>query len=175
MRPLSQDEVKQLLDYNSETGEFFWRKKVGPALKGARAGSIRVDGYTMIGLRGFRIQAHRLAFLWMTGKLPKGLVDHKNGIRSDNRWANLREVTPSQNHMNRSPRRGTSSRYIGVSKHKQTGKWVAQISVNGKSKGLGYFANEIDAARARDKAAKEIYGEFASLNFKENIDTCTPV
>jgi hypothetical protein len=96
---------------------------------------------------------------------PDGMtVDHINGDTMDNRRCNLRIATQSQNQMNRGSCRGSSSRYKGVSHHKLTGKFTAQIRVDGKKRHLGLFASEEDAAKAYDDAAIEAFGEFARPN-----------
>lgn len=97
---------------------------------------------------------------------PKGkIVDHKNRQGLDNTRKNLRFATRSQNSCNRiRPQTGTS-KYRGVHYAKREQKWHAAICFNSKRKHLGYFDNEIDAARAYDAAAKELHGEFAVLNF----------
>ena len=94
-------------------------------------------------------------------------VDHINGDGLDNRRSNLRVVTQAQNTKNRSKQRSaTSSPYKGVSwhKHKQHNKWSAYITANGHRKHLGYFSDPVDAAKAYDSAARELFGEFAKLN-----------
>lgn len=104
---------------------------------------------------------------------PAGLlVDHRNTNSLDNRRANLRLATPSQNSCNsRRDKSNTYSRYRGVSFSKRKQKWFAAIRVNGKKIWLGYFDNEIDAARAYDKAALEYHKDFAQLNFPENAQS----
>jgi len=98
---------------------------------------------------------------------PTGMqVDHINGDKLDNRRANLRLCTSQQNTLNQPKRRmETSSQYKGVCRDKKTGRWRAMITVNGKQKSLGRFADEIDAAKAYDDAAIQHHGEFASINF----------
>ena len=100
---------------------------------------------------------------------PAGLlVDHRNTDSLDNRRANLRLATNSQNQCNkRKTSSHTSSRYIGVSFNKHRKKWLAYITYGGKTIWLGAFDNEIDAAKAYDAAAKKYHGEFARLNFPE--------
>jgi len=96
------------------------------------------------------------------------LVDHINHNGLDNRKANLRFATPQQNTWNRrclSRCKGT--KYIGVSWDKQSRKWRVRILVDGKSRFLGYFEDEKEAAKAFDRAAKEHRGEFAFLNFPQ--------
>jgi len=95
---------------------------------------------------------------------PKGLdTDHINGNKLDNRRANLRIATRSQNNANQRKTRGTS-RYKGVCWFKQKSKWKAEIKLNGKRKHLGLFENEYDAAMAYNKAAKERFNSYAKLN-----------
>lgn len=67
--------------------------------------------------------------------------------------------------MNKSSRKNSASKFIGVSKSKNSKKWEAAIKVDGKNLRLGFFENEIDAAKCRDKATKKYYGEYGNLNF----------
>ena len=99
---------------------------------------------------------------------PEGFfVDHKNNDSLDNREANLRAATRSQNCQNVPKRKNTSSQFIGVSFSKEEKKWRAYITYKGKRIYLGYFDNEIDAARAYDAAARRLYGPDAKVNFPE--------
>lgn len=96
--------------------------------------------------------------------VPKGLqTDHINHNGLDNRKANLRIVTNTQNQYNQQPqRRNTSSRYKGVKR--KGNRWEAAIKHNRKEIFIGSFINEIDAAKAYDKKATELFGEYAWLN-----------
>jgi len=102
---------------------------------------------------------------------PKHLVvDHINHHGFDNRKANLRPATRAQNSLNRPyifKRKDSPSKYKGVTWHKHKKKWQVQICFGGKHKTVGYFDDEIEAAKAYDEAAKYYHKEFAVLNFNE--------
>jgi len=102
-------------------------------------------------------------------KVPEGMVvDHINHDGMDNRRANLRAATHSQNMCNRKKQSGAyTSKYIGVCWKKEQRKWVAKVGHKKKVIHLGYFDNEIEAAKAYDRAAKKYHGEFVCLNFPE--------
>ena len=98
-------------------------------------------------------------------RTPKEKVsDHINGDGLDNRRSNLRICTQAQNSMNKNSSRNTSSKFKGVTFHKQTGKWQSQIETEGKMYYLGYYDDERRAALEYNKKAKEFFGEFAKLN-----------
>lgn len=92
-------------------------------------------------------------------------VDHIDGNGLNNVRANLRVCTPDQNKRNVLLRSVATGRFKGVTPRKSKGDWQARISINGKKKHLGVFADEIDAAKAYDAAARVHYGEYARLNF----------
>lgn len=95
------------------------------------------------------------------------IVDHINHNSLDNRRANLRVCTIQQNVWNKRKQRGNyTSKYKGVSFSKTSNKWRVRIMYNAKSIALGYFDNETKAARAYDAKARQLFGEYASLNFK---------
>jgi len=165
MKELTQDRLKELLDYNPETGVFTRKVTVSAKAKaGDIAGCPNWNGYLRIRVDGKDYSAHRLAFLYMTGSLPPANVDHTNHVRNDNRWINLRTATTKQNNRSTSSHKGASSKYLGVSRCKREGKWRAQIKVDGKVKTLGYFLDEADAATAYNFAAHQHHGEFANFN-----------
>jgi hypothetical protein len=113
--------------------------------------------------KGKRILMHRQIM-----NPPKGkVVDHISRNRTDNTRANLRNVTQAENCRNRGKHHGTSSQYLGVFYHKPTRKWLASISIGGKRIHLGRFDDEVEAARAYDRAAVMYFGDLCVLNFPD--------
>lgn len=102
---------------------------------------------------------------------PDGMeVDHKNGNGWDNTRANLRLATRAENRRNKRRSRNNTSAFIGVYWDKDRNKWRAKVNVNRKQMYAGLFDSPEEAARARDKLALELHGEFAMLNFPEEVD-----
>lgn len=115
------------------------------------------------GKRGKAVVMHRY-ILGVTDPLVK--VDHRNGDGLNNTRDNLRICTNAQNVRNqRAHGDKKTSKLKGVSFIRSAGKYRAQIMVNYRKFNLGNFANEIDAAKAYDAAAREHFGEFARCNF----------
>ena len=106
---ITQARLKELLTYDPETGYFTRNVNVKGANAGERAGTITAKGYIAIGIDRKHYLAHRLAFLYMTGEWPKELVDHKDTIKINNKWENLREATNSQNKRNVGARKTNKS------------------------------------------------------------------
>lgn len=151
--------VRELLEYDPKTGKFTWLVNLNPkAFAGGKAGYVSGRGYAEIKIFGEFYYQHRLAWLWMTGEWPKNRIDHKNNIRTDNRWENLREAEFFQNNGNRpSMRTKKSGLPKGVYVYQYgEGKYIAQLH----RKHLGIFATVEEAAKAYEKAAKARYGEF---------------
>src|SRR5690606_11618117 len=116
------------------------------------------DGYREVGIDGRLYKAHRVIWLYIAGEWPDE-IDHINGDRSDNRFANLRAVSRAENMRNKRSYKNNRSGQNGVSWHNQDRRWIAYITINGKFKRLGGFINKDDAIAARLKAEAE-YGLF---------------
>lgn len=129
---------------------------------GGVAGSRKsVNGYIQIQIDGKNFMAHRLAFLWMNGKWPDDRTDHKDLVKNNNAWVNLRECTHSQNRANVSQEARNTSGYKGVHWHTVMGMWCASIKKNGITYKLGYFATAYEGHLVYIAKAKELFGEFA--------------
>lgn len=161
--PVSDELWRTTFIYDQITGVIMWRVKPRSFKEIRPAGHNDGRGYIKISLNRERVYAHRLAWFLHYGRWPISALDHINGNPSDNRIANLRECTPSQNVQNISKARGLS-RFKGVQWHTACQKWVATIKKNGNSKHLGLFCEEADAAIAYNNAAISEFGEFACLN-----------
>lgn len=156
-------ELHRLFRYDA--GRLYWRVARGRSSPGKIAGRIMANGYESVRISGRAHYTHRVVFAMHHERWPVGQLDHINGVRSDNRIENLREATASQNShasVGISPR--NTSGFRGVSKREYGRKWRASIAVDGRFISLGVYSSSIEAARAYNTAALEIYGEFARIN-----------
>ena len=156
---LTQARLKELLDYNSETGEFFWRKTLkGHVRANKRAGHLSGDGYWIIGIDGKQYRAHRLAWLYMHGCFPKKELDHKNRNRSNGCIGELREANRGQNRANSKLQKNNRSGFKGV--YKDGNSWKAEVKSNGTKIYLGMFKTPEAAHAAYCRVAEKLHGEF---------------
>lgn len=159
-RILTQTDLKKQLSYNPDTGIFIWIEKRAGVKFNSVAGSYSKQGYFRITINHIEYKAHRLAWLYMTGEMPKEFIDHINGDRLDNRFCNLREATNTQNNYNTGMLPTNTSGIKGVRINKKTGRWHAQASVKGKNKHLGMFETAEMAKAAYDSFVKMLHGDF---------------
>lgn len=159
-RKTTLERVRERLSYDPATGELRWRTS---HRAGRLAGHTGVDGYVRVRFDYRNHYAHRLIWLLHYGKSPDhGMeIDHINGDRLDNRIANLRLASFTQNHWNSRARRDNTSGYKGTWLHKASGLWVARIKKNKKIHHLGYFKTPEEAHDAYKMAATRLHGEFA--------------
>lgn len=153
--------LREALSYAPATGEFTWNISRGRAAVGKIAGAESVKGYLRIKLDGHLYQAHRLAWLYENGCWPDGEIDHIDGDRKNNRIANLRVATSSQNKANTSLRITNTSGFKGVRWHRQRRRWEARITVSGREISLGLFDEREAAHAAYLAAAHSYFGSFA--------------
>lgn len=163
--------LRQLLDYNPETGKLVWRERLPVHFTDGAYSAVRCCkswnrvnagnqafthimgiGYAQGSVNGRLLLAHRVIWAIVTGEWPQGDIDHINGNRSDNRWANLREVSHAINLRNASGKSNNTSGATGVSYRADRGKWRARVMVDGRERSLGSF-DSLDAAVAARAAA----------------------
>lgn len=163
MADLTQARLREVLNYDPETGVFTWKiSKSGGHIKSGRlAGSANSKGYIQIKFEGVSYKAHRLAWLYMTGRWPAEEIDHEDLDKGNNRWSNLREATQSQQVANRPVLKSSRSGLKGIRLCKHSGKWWARIRVQNKRVSLGCFDTPEAAHAAYCRAAVKHFGEFA--------------
>ena len=162
---ITQEKLKELLDYSPDTGLFTWL--ASPSRKiviGSTAGSFDNHGYIVITINCKKYKAHRLAWLFVYGEWPDQ-IDHIYGNKWDNRIFKLRSVSKTENQRNKKIPKNNLSGVIGVHFNSISKRWVAQIRLNRKTKYLGSSIYKFDAICAR-KSAENKYG------FHENHGRC---
>lgn len=157
---LTQELLKQRLNYDPVTGIFTWRTSYSNRTKvGGIAGCINSQGYNVIRLNGVLYRSARLAWFYTYGVWPIE-VDHKNTITADDSLDNLREATSQHNKANRGVNPASRSGYKGVFQNGK--KFYAKITVKTRQIYLGTYNTVEEASAAYLKAAKEHFGEFAN-------------
>jgi hypothetical protein len=152
---VTQSRIKELYRYDETTGVFERIKHVNSTKK---TGHLFKNGYYRIWVDGKSQAAHRLAWLYVYGYMPK-ILDHINRNKTDNRICNLREATVAQNVQNRTAIKLPTSGLVGVHKHDGV-FWRSRITVNGKTIELGLFKDKLKAKEAYDKAKREHHKFF---------------
>lgn len=164
------NDLRSLLNYNPESGEFTWLERPRDSFfsyRGFRTWNARyagkvagtlTDGYFLISIFKRQFLAHRLAWAIYHGEWPENDIDHINGIRSDNRIVNLRSVTRAENRKNSALSGRNTSGVSGVGWFSPASLWRARIHVDGKEISLGYFKTKDEAIASRKKA--EVYYNF---------------
>ena len=162
----SAEQARARLDYDPATGVLTW--KTTPLENGSwnrwagrTAGAVNAAGYLKVMFRDRPIMAHRLAWLIHYGELPPPFLDHINCVRTDNRIANLRPASRTENNRNGGMRKNNTFGFKGVCFCTQTGRWQAAITVDRRSIRLGRFDTPEEAHEAYRAAAERYHGPFA--------------
>lgn len=153
---LTQKRLQELLLYYPETGKFYWRLSQGSKKAYTEAGCEN-RGYVMIKIDRIKYAAHRLAFLYIEGVFPEHDVDHKFGIKNDNRWSELRKATRSQNAANSGKRPANILGVKNVTQLKDTKKY--QVIVQNKS--YGCYADLELADLVATEVRNKVFGAYA--------------
>ena len=159
---LTQEYLKSILDYDLDTGIFTWKVSKANRTKVGDVAGWSYNGYREIEINNKAYKAHRLAWLYVYGEMPKKLIDHVDGNRSNNKISNLREATYQENSENYKTPKTNKSGVKNVSWYKSLNKWVVSISIRKTKKTVGYYDDlelaELVAIEARNKYR----GEFAN-------------
>lgn len=157
---ITQSELKKLLHYDPETGLFTWLPRENPQVNAMLSGKIAGCeclrdklSYVCIRVNGKLKLAHRLAWLYVHGHWPKGVIDHIDGNGTNNSIKNLRDVSCQVNSKNQKKSSLNKSGFPGVRPYGKNGKFRAELRVNGKSLHVGVFSSAEEAAKERRKAA----------------------
>ena len=163
MREITAERLRELLEYDPETGIFRWLARPSNCVHiGDIAGSKTAKGYIELKADGIRFYAHRLAFVFMTGELPPEDTDHINGNKSDNRWANLRAVSRQVNMQNlRKANKNNQNGLLGVKS--RGNRFTATIMIDGKSKWLGTYDTPEEAHQMYLKTKRTLHSEGCAL------------
>jgi hypothetical protein len=164
---LTAKKLRQVLSYDWETGIFKWRIKPAPRIRiGDVAGSDDGQGYIVIGYKGERHFAHRLAWLYMTGEWPTMEIDHEDTNPSNNKWLNLRDVPHSTNqHNHRRPQRNNQAGVLGVHYEVSTGRWRAQLRVGRRRILNASFVTMEEATAAYEEAKRTHHADAFEPNW----------
>lgn len=170
MKPINDIEakyLKEVLEYNQDTGIFTWKKnelqdkRITGRFGGKIAGNVhQKTGYLRININKRSYLSHRLAWLYVTGKWPREHIDHIDGNKLNNKFVNLREANSSQNAQNTNICSANTSGFRGVNFHKYVQRWRAAIYVNKKRIELGHFDTKEEAAYFYNYAAEYYHGAF---------------
>jgi hypothetical protein len=159
---ITQQELKEILNYDKDTGIFTWKIATSNRVYvGKEVSSKRNTGYISIGIKNKDYLVHRLAWLYVYGYLPK-YIDHINSIRADNRIENLREVTKTQNNQNSVIRKNNTSKVKNVAWHKQCKKWHVSLCVNNKRISFGLYDDLDLASLVAQEARNKYHKEYAN-------------
>jgi Demerecviridae HNH endonuclease len=151
-----------LFRYDDRTGKIFWRTNHRRIKAGDEAGSIASShGYRIVSLKQRTYLQHRVVWLLYYGEWPKGLVDHINLDKLDNRIENLRAANYSQSNANRRGKRKRVGSLKGASFLRGRRVWRSSIKMDGKTKNLGDYRTELEAHLVFCAAAKLCHGSFA--------------
>ncbi len=152
---ITHDELLSILSYDPATGLFHWTVDRSPTVRAGRVtGTVNDRGYVFVRIDGRSIRAHRLAWFFVHRRWPKNSIDHIDGDKANNRLANLREATSTENARNK-PCLGYS-----VVKNKF---YMAQIKVNHRNHYLGLFKTAAEARAAYEAAALKYHGDFSAV------------
>lgn len=153
----SQARIKELLRYDPNTGLFTWAQSRGPNIAGTQAGWVHKTGYIYIGIDGKAYKAHRVAWVFVHGDAPQGLLDHVDRNPQNNRIANLREVSEHQSNQNKRLYKNNRAGVKGIGWQANARKWRVRIQANGHVHHLGTYETFDAAVKAREAGEQRLH------------------
>jgi len=162
---VTQKRIQELLDYNPLTGAFAWRR--GAKRYGKTVGT-NGNGYIRVQIDKKTYYLHKLAWLYIYGYIPVGVIDHIDGIKTDNRIVNLRNIKKREDCLNRKIHR--NGRKAGCYFDMGKKKWTAQIRIGDRRKTIGRYDTEEEASLAYYQKLDQIIGH--PQNFTEIAIPC---
>jgi len=171
--------AEDIIDFDPITQNMFWKHRASEYFKDPNRSFswnaknegkqcfnyLDVNGYLRGVIFKHKIPKHRLIWLFSYGRWPNGFIDHINGIKTDNRLVNLREVTSKENSKNRAISKSNSTGHMNVYNAKRQGAYRVAFCIDGKYKSLGVYDNIQDAVDVRNK-------NYISMGFNENHGRC---
>lgn len=151
---VTRDRVTECLNYDPASGIFTWKIARGKSKVDKIAGCVDCFGYIVIRIDGMNYKAHRLAWLYVYGDWPSDSIDHINGIKTDNRLINIRDVTGRENSLNKKVHREGKLPYVSKTKNN---KWRAYFYLDNKQKWVGVYDDQEIAYKAV-RLAMELQG-----------------
>jgi len=160
---LTQDRLKELFNYDPLTGVVTRKVKTSNSTKiGEVVGSLSAVGYLHAKVDSKSYRLHRLAYFYMTGNWPN-IIDHINGVKNDNRWANLRSCTQQQNTFNQKISSNNTSGFKGVSWVSKSKKWYVTVAGHKPNAHVGSFDSLEEAASVAKRVQAEVHGVYACI------------
>lgn len=147
---LTQKFVQELFNYEAETGILYWKRPTGSrSVPGSPVGTLNFHGYYTVGIFGKKYKVHRIIWLYVYGYNPEHELDHINRIRTDNRIANLREVSRQCNLRNAKQHKSNTTGVTGISFDRRTSNWTSWITIDSKNRFLGRYSDYTEAVCIR--------------------------
>lgn len=153
---INDDAIRAMYSYDGASGLFYRKDRKFSQVAGKRT----TDGHKQVWVRGRLVQAHRLAWFLFYGEWPPTPIDHINGNPADNRIANLRLATVSQNQHNSKLRKDNTSGHKGVSYLASKDRWIAYLNYRGKRVFTGTYRSQDEAVAARRSVSAKYFGRF---------------
>ena len=164
------EELRRLFRYEAHEGKLYWAVPVSNVAAGRRVGEHRKNGYHRIRIKRRYYAYHRVVWAMVHGEWPSLSIDHINGVKDDNRIANLRLATAVQNLANKNADRPSMSGYRGLCWDKRKKRWRASARVNGKRVCFGRYKDPYDAHLAYCRGIVAAHGEFAPKLVRDALE-----